>query len=81
MSIFTRSKVILCECGKVKGHHGWLTLHKDDVLRLTETADKIKMQECSECLGTRLQVERLNLAREACSCCLDTSEIYHCYKH
>jgi len=61
----------MCGCGKVKGLHGWLTLDKLTLNRLIQKAASVHKAECDECAQSRMLSERLQVAAESCTVCLE----------
>jgi len=66
-------RLVLCECGRVKGLHGWLEMDKMNMAKLILKADAIVSEECDICVNIRERWSMLREASEGCSCCGEPS--------
>ena len=61
----------ICECGRLKGQHGWLEIDLTNMTKLIDKADTIVNEECDVCQRLRERLEMLRETSEGCSCVLD----------
>ena len=61
--------IILCECGRIKGQHGWLDVDKTNLAILISKANEVINDECDVCEKIRERLAMLRNASEGCSSC------------